>query len=128
MKAATYLEFKHNAREVIQTYESIFEAEIVCQYDFTADMTQNQELVGKIFHAELKIGDLNLYLSDSGVAPDFSSIKFVVEFRDEEGAHQCFEKLVQHGKAIRDFEKMPFGPTIAQAKDKFGIKWEVVIC
>lgn len=128
MKVATYLDFKHNAKEAIETYKTIFGAEVVCEYFYNEDMTQDQELLGKIFHAELKIGDLNLYVSDSGIAPSFSSMKFVVEISEENDARKCFEKLVKNGKAITDFKKMPYGPTIAHAEDIFGIMWDVVIC
>jgi uncharacterized glyoxalase superfamily protein PhnB len=91
-------------------------------------MTQDRELLGKIFHAELKIGDLNLYLSDSGKEPGFPSMKFVVEIPDGDKALRCFEKLVENGKKISDFEKMPYGPRIARAQDTFGVRWDIVIC
>lgn len=128
MKAATYLYFKQNAEEVIKTYKEIFDAVVVCSYYYDDGMTQDPELVGKIFHAELKIGDLNLYISDSGKSPAFASIKFVVELSEEDNARKIFGKLAQNGKIISDFKKMPFGPTIAHLEDKFGINWDVVIC
>jgi len=128
MKAAAYLEFNQNAKEVIDTYQEIFDAEVVCEYTYDKNMTKNPNLIGKFFHTELKIGDLNLYLSDSGRTPSFSSLKFVVEIQDEIEARQVFEKLTQNGTAISDFTKMPFGPIIAQVKDAFGIKWEIVTC
>lgn len=128
MKAATYLDFNRNAKDAIETYKTIFGAEVVCEYFYDESMDQDQDLLGRIFHAELKIGDLNLYVSDSGKEPSFSSVKFVVEIRDEVEARTRLEKLVQNGKLISGFEKMPFGPTIAHAEDKFGIRWDVVIC
>lgn len=128
MKIATYLYFKLNAKEVIETYKYIFEAEVVREHLYTEEMTCNQALLGKIFHAELKIGDMNLYLSDWEENSSFSSVKFVVEFGDESEARKCLEKISQHGKVIHDFKKMPVGPTLARTKDKFGVNWEIVIC
>jgi uncharacterized glyoxalase superfamily protein PhnB len=128
MKAAVYLEFEGEAVEVIETYQAVFDAQVVCEYAYDATMTQDQELVGKVFHAELKIGELNLYLADSGKAPSFPSMKFVVEIPREAGAQRILEKLAQNGRLIHPFQKMPVGPTIAQAEDRFGIRWEVVIC
>ena len=55
-------------------------------------------------------------------------VKFVVEFADESEARKCLEKISQHGKVIHDFKKMLVGPTLARAKDKFGVNWEIVIC
>ena len=93
MKAATYLDFNHNAKDAIETYKTIFGAEVVCEYYYDESTTQDQDLLGRIFHAELKIGDLNLYVSDSGKEPSFSSVKFVVEIRDEVEARTGLENL-----------------------------------
>jgi len=64
MKVATYLYFNLKAKEVIETYKYIFDAEVVREHIDTEEMTGNQAPLGKIFHAELKIGYMNLYLSD----------------------------------------------------------------
>lgn len=128
MKVAAYLDFQHNAIEAIETYKQVFGAEVLCEYFYDEDMTQDLSLVGKVFHAELKIGDLNLYVCDSGKALALPSMKFVVEIRDESEARACFARLVQDGKEISGFKKMPYGPTIAEAEDQFGIRWDVVIC
>ncbi|QRN83447.1 VOC family protein [Chloroflexota bacterium] len=128
MKAAAYLNFNLNAQDAINTYQSIFGAEVLLQYMFEDGMTNNPDLLGKVFHAELKIGDLNLYLADTGEKPDFTAIKFVIETSDEEEAHHIFNALAAQGQILSDFEKMSFGPTIAAVMDKFGIKWNIVIC
>jgi PhnB protein len=128
MKAAAYLHFKDNARDVIETYKAIFGAEVMLNYTYDEEMTDDPALLGKVFHAELKIGDLNLYLADSSETPDFSSIKLVAEISDEAQAHRVFDQLAQGGEIIRDFETMSFGPTIADVRDKFGVKWNIVIC
>jgi uncharacterized glyoxalase superfamily protein PhnB len=128
MKVATYLEFENNAEEVIETYQEIFDAEVVNKYYYDGDMTQEQGFIGKIFHAELTIGDLNLYICDSGKSSSFASIKFVVEIHEETEARKLFGKLAQNGRVISEFKKMPYGPTIAHVEDKFSIRWDVVIC
>jgi len=128
MKAAAYLHFKDKAEEAIETYQSIFEAKVINQYKFEEGMTENPALLGKIFHAELKIGDLNLYLCDTDQNASFESIKFVIETSDKDLAQAHFSKLSKHGRIIQDFTKMPYGPTIGEAIDKFGIKWDIVIC
>jgi PhnB protein len=128
MKTAVYLEFKDQAKQAIEIYQDIFDAQVVCEYIYAEEMTQNPELLGKVFHAELIIGDLNLYLSDSETEPSFDSVKFVIEVPDEEKARSYFEKLIQSGKKIHDFRQLPIGPTIASAEDSLGIRWDVVIC
>jgi uncharacterized glyoxalase superfamily protein PhnB len=128
MKVAAYLYFKHNAKEAIETYETIFGADVVCEHLYNDAMTQNQGLIGKIFHAELKVGDLNLYVADSDEETSLSSVRFVVEFAEERDARACLNRIAQNGDVVSGFEKMPFGPTIAQAKDKFGVTWDIVVC
>lgn len=128
MKTATYLMFNDNAKEAIEAYQNIFGADVICQYTHNETSTDNPERIGKIFHAEMRIGDLNLYLSDEGEDPDFHSIKFVVEYKDEALAKTAFSALTANGQVFSDFKKMPFGPTIAHGQDRFGIRWDIVIC
>lgn len=128
MKVATYLEFKDNANDVVEAYKDIFNAEVILKYLFDERMTDEPSLVGKVFHAELKIGDLNLYLCDTGSDSAFPSMKLVTEIHDEGEAHIIFDKLAHGGIIIRNFTKMSFGPIIADVEDKFGIKWNIVIC
>ncbi len=52
----------------------------------------------------------------------------VVEIQDESEVQLIIDRLAEGGKVIRRFTKMSFGPTIADVKDKFGIKWNIVIC
>ena len=128
MKAAAYLNFKYNAKDVIDAYKEIFNAEVICEYFYDEHLTQDKALVGKVYHAEMKLGDMNLYISDLGKEPSFVSLKFVVEFSEESKAHECFEKLAQGGEVLSDFQKLPIGPMISQVRDKFGVIWDVVIC
>jgi PhnB protein len=128
MKAAVYLHAKLNAQEMIDAYKAIFPADVMMNSPYEKCMTQNTALIGKVFHAELKIGDLNLYLADTGKDPDFSSIDLIAEINDEVKAHRIFDQLSEGGEVVSSFTKMPFGPTIGLVKDKFGIKWDIVIC
>lgn len=128
MKVAAYLEFNNNAAEVIKTYKEVFNARVINEYHFDEHMTSDKSLVGRVFHAELHIGDLNLYLAYTNVDPSFDSLKFVVEIADETEARSYFERLVRHGEKKSDFVKMTYGPKIASARDKFGIRWDIVVC
>ena len=128
MKVATYIYFGQEAEDAIECYQSIFGAEVCCKYHYDETMTQQVKLLGKIFHAELKIGDQNLYIADSDEYGNNTSMRFVVEFIEAELARDCLAGLVKHGRLISDFQKMPYGPTIARVEDKFGVNWDIVIC
>ena len=128
MKVATYLYFNRKAKEAIDRYQAVFGAEVICEYQYDDLMTNKKELLGKIFHAELKIADQNLYVSDVIDDGNVATMKFVVEFKDPEEAKSCLSKLVEDGRLISNFQKLAIGPTIAEVEDQFGIKWDVVIC
>ncbi len=128
MKASAYLHFKDNAKEAIEMFKSIFKADVISEIKYEEGITDNPSLFGKIFHAELKIGDLNLYLCDTDNDETYHSIKFVIEMSDQNLAHAQFSKLTKHGKILQDFTKMPFGPIIGEVEDMFGITWNIVIC
>lgn len=128
MKAAAYLHFNLNAQDVIETYQSIFGAEVALNTRYEPGLTKNPALLGKVFHAELVLGDLNLYLADTGEEPDFSSINLVAEIGDAAQAHRVFDRLAEGGEVLSPFEKMAFGPTIATVRDRFGVRWNIVIC
>jgi uncharacterized glyoxalase superfamily protein PhnB len=127
MKVAPYLHFKDKAQEATEIYQSIFEAKVINQYKYKEGMTENPALIGKIFHAELIIGDLNLYLCDTDQTASFESLKFLMEISDKDQAH-FFSKLSTHGEIIQGFTKMHYGPTNGKVEDKFGVKWHIVIC
>lgn len=108
--------------------KDVLEAEIMLESHFEEGMADDPNLLGKIFHAELKIADLNLYVADTGVKPDFSSTKFVVETQNKEQVESFLIGLSKGGKLISDLQKMPYGPTIGTVEDKFGITWDIVVC
>ena len=127
MKAAVYLSFNLNAQDVIDAYTAIFGAKVELLYPYEEGMTDDPALFGKVFHSELKIGDLNLYLADSGKEPVFSSIGLVAEISDAAEAHRVFDQLAEGGEILSPFEQLPVGPMIALVRDRFGVKWNIVI-
>lgn len=128
MKVATYLDLKYDAEEFIIECQKVFGAEIMLKSHFDAGMTDDRKLLGKIFHAEMRIGDLNLYVADIGKEPNFSSTKFVVEIQSIEQAEIYLRSLSEDGKLISELQKLPYGPTIGTAEDKFGVTWDIVVC
>ena len=106
MKAAVYMVFRHNAKEVIETYQRIFDAKIVCEHIFTEEVNPSEGLLGKIFHAELKIGDMNLYLSDSDEKPSLSSMTFKLALK---------EPLIEDWGCVNLYH-----PTLDDWKGKYG--------
>lgn len=128
MKVAAYLNFEFEAEAFIIMCKDVLGAEIMLDSRFEDGMADDPNLLGKIFHAELKIADLNLYVADTGVKSVFSSTKFVVETQNKEQAETFLIGLSKDGKLISDLQKMPYGPTIGTVEDKFGITWDIVVC
>lgn len=127
MKFALYMHMNGRAEEIMETYISIFGGKELMRTVYTEEMTDNPELIGKIFHAEIKIGDFLLYVTDSkGKVENLYNLVYEVE--SLENAKDILHKLAEGGELQREMTKMPYGPTIGSVKDKFGIEWDVVAC
>ena len=128
MKVAAYLHLKYEAKELIKIYQKVLSAEVKRIYPYEEGVADNPSLLGKVFHAELVVGDLNLYVADTGIEPNFSSTKFVIEINDNEHAEANLTGLSDDGLLVNDLKKLSYGSTIGTVRDRFGITWDVVVC
>lgn len=130
MRIATYLQFGGNCADALDVYKELFDADVICKHLYDAQMTADERLVGKVFHAELKIREFYIYMSDAGTAYDYDkqACKITVECDSMEQAQRYFETLSSAGQVLQPLSKMPYGPTIGQLRDAFGTTWDIVYC
>lgn len=128
MKIALYTYFKGNCNEAFEFYKEVFNGKEELKYIYTNEMTDDLKMVGKIFHAELKIDDFYMYMSDD-LENDYDkrSYKLVYEVIDLEKGEEIFNKLSVGGKVESAITQMSYGPKIGALEDKFGIKWNIVV-
>lgn len=130
MRIATNLKFNGSCEEALNTYKNLFNGEITCMHRFTKAMTNSDELMGKIFHAELKIKGFYIFMSDTTEELDYEkqAYKITVECDTLEEAKKYYTVLQEGGSVIKSFEKMPWGDYMGHLRDSFGITWDIVYC
>lgn len=127
MRIALYLHLDGRAEELIDTYKRIFGAELLLRINYDENTTHMEELLGKIFHAELRMGNFHLYITDSKPKVDDKPFNLIYETASTEEAQDIFSKLSEDGEIIQEIKKMPYGPKIGFLIDKFGFEWDIVI-
>lgn len=130
MKIATYVYLQGNCEEAVDFYLNLFQAKLIRKELFADYMTDQKDLIGKVFHAELQINDFYLYLSDSLTAFNYDNqaYKITMECDSLEQAQSYFDMLKQGGIVNEEFSKMPWGMYLGNVRDKFGVNWDIVFC
>jgi PhnB protein len=86
------------------------------------------DLKGKVMHAALTGGDVELFSSDSGQASENAAkIELSLSGDDEEKLTSFFNKLSEGGKIKSALKKEAWGDTFGQFTDKYNIDWMVNI-
>jgi|GEM_PF-2143422 len=128
MNFAIYLNYKDNTNEALDFYQSIFDAKVIYKVEYTSEMTEDKEKIGKVLHAELRINDqLNLYFNDSFKEYVRKGFSVVVEVPTMEEAEELYEKLGEGGHKHTPLREIGIGNTVVGGvEDKFGLEWDVV--
>jgi len=127
MRIALYVHFDGRCEEAIAFYSRIFECKELMKQVYTEKDTDDANLVGKVFHAEIQIGDFYLYMTDNPTKGSKDAFDLVFEVPTKDEAQTIFHKLSADGEIFQEIRKMSYGPEIGFLKDKFGINWDVVV-
>lgn len=128
-----YLNFKGNAEEAFNFYQSVFDGELdIIRFN---DMDDNMGVTGddlnKIANATLPIGAETLLLGSDAVGSWGESFQrgndFYINLEPEnpEEAKQLFEKLSEGGQIEMPLQKTEWAEYFGMCTDKFGIRWMV---
>ena len=130
MKIATYLHIKGDCNKAFERYKKLFKGQEICKYTYNEHMTKDENMYGKVFHAELKIDNYFIYMSDSNESYEYINqpYKIVVEFDCLQETERVFNELKINGIVNSEITKMPFGPHIGNVTDEFGTTWDLVFC
>ncbi|MDD3171427.1 MAG: VOC family protein [Bacilli bacterium] len=128
MRFAIYLKFNGNCEDALNTYKELFSGEVICQHRFNQHMTKDKNLLGKIFHAELKINHFYIYMCDTAdeLNYDKQPYKITIECDSLTELHNYFDTLKHRGNVLNSVTQMPWGDYIGHLKDEFGIAWDFV--
>ncbi|HEY3248694.1 MAG TPA: VOC family protein [bacterium] len=125
-----YLFFEGNCRPAMEFYKGIFGGQLDVQtYDeVPAEMPGREQMKGKVIHARLAGGDVNLMASDThDKTLGTGKIELSVSGDDEAKLRKIFDGLSAGGKVSSPLKKEFWGDTFGSLTDKFGIGWMVNI-
>jgi PhnB protein len=129
VKLHPYLFFNGNAREAMEFYKGVFGGDLhITNFDDMPSPEMPDDLKGKVMHAALTGGDVELFSSDSGQASENAAkIELSLSGDDEEKLTSFFNKLSEGGKIKSALKKEAWGDTFGQFTDKYNIDWMVNI-
>ena len=135
MTLEPYLYFNGHAEEAINLYKEALGAEVT----FQMRMNEAPEppppgaipagFENKIMHASLRIGAMNLLISDgnSDMTPSFKGFTLSLGVADAAEAERKFTALAKGGKVIMPLGKTFWSPCFGMLEDKLGVGWMVIV-
>ena len=119
-----YLFFTGNCREAMEFYQSVFGGELTFNTFDEMEGEHAEKMKGKIMHANLQGGEINLMASDSSRDKyEVSRISLSLSGTDEDKLRPLFDKLAEGGTDITPLKKESWGDVFGSFTDKFGIDW-----
>ena len=135
MKINTYLTFNGNAQQALDFYQYVFgksEIQIMCFSEMPHDSEWPipDEAKNWIMHAEMKIGDDKVYLSDNFPGTPYNETNgdiVTVTAGDikAEKAYEIYGRLKEDGKEIMPIAETFWSPAFGVLIDKFGVRWNI---
>ncbi|OGB29685.1 MAG: hypothetical protein A3F78_03895 [Burkholderiales bacterium RIFCSPLOWO2_12_FULL_61_40] len=135
MTLEPYLFFNGRCEEAIAFYQEAIGTEV------TFKMRMNEApdppppgaipagFENKIMHANLRIGAMNLMVSDgnSDMQPSFKGFTLSLGVVDAAEAERSFNALAQGGKVVMPLGKTFWSPCFGMLEDRFGVGWMVIV-
>lgn len=128
IKAATpYLILSGKAAEAVPFYQRALGAEVTALQRF-GEVRNNcpDALKNQVMHAELKVGDARLMMSDG--TPDTKptpggTVNVALDFDNAAQARKCFEALSEKGAVFQPLIDAPWGALFGALQDQYGVNW-----
>jgi PhnB protein len=130
---APYIVTNGNGREAVEFYKNALDAEVRVLQTFgempkSPEYPMPEEAKDRILHADLKIGNTNLMLSDTFPGQPFQlgdQVTIAVHISTADKAREVFEKLQDGGKVGMPLQETFWSPAYGSVTDKFGVNWQV---
>lgn len=130
MKIQPYIFFRGRAQEAIDFYKTALgaEANVMRFKDSPEGPAPAPEFADRIMHADLRIGDAHILVSD-GMKTEgarFEGIDVALSTPDDATTKKFFDGLSQGGKIMQPLMKTFFSSCFGVVTDKFGVGWIVL--
>ena len=128
-----YIRTNGNGLEVVKFYENALDAELIGVQTY-GDFPENpefplsEEMKSLVAHAQLKIGESYLMLSDNFPEEPYQigeQLNVALLLKDVEKIKTIFNNLADGGEALMPLQETPFSPAYGQVKDKYGITCQI---
>ena len=132
MQVQPYLFFDGCCEEAIEFYKKAVgaKAEMMMRYKESPSPLRpgtNPGYENKIMHANLRVGDSTILLSDDCTGhPVFQGFSLTVITDTVAETEQKFAALVEGGKVLMPLTKTFWSPMYGMLVDKFGVHWMVM--
>lgn len=134
MKTEPYLFFDGHAEEAIEFYKKTLGAQVVQIMRFKDNHDPEEPGMrpagteNKVLHAEIKIGNSAVMLSDGRClgSPAFKGFGLTMSVPEEAEAARLFAQLGEGGQVQMPMGKTFFSPAFGMVADKFGVSWMVI--
>ena len=128
-----YLRMNGNGKEAVNFYEHALEAEVLGVQTYgelpeNPEFTLPDEAKDRVVHAQLRVGNTFLMLSDTFPGQPYQSgsqVEVAITLNDVETSKGVFGRLQEGGEVIMPLQETPWSPSYGQVKDKFGITWQI---
>lgn len=133
LRLSPYLVMDGNAREAIEFYQQVLDAQLVFSQSF-GEMPENPdfplpaEAKDRVAHAMLKVGETDLMFSDTFPGQPHqigNQVTICISTNDKEKAEQMFEALQQGGRVNMPLQETFFSPAYGSVTDKFGVTFQI---
>ena len=124
-----YLFFAGNCRAAMEFYKGVFGGTLSVQTYDEVPGEKSEAMKGKVIHASLMNGEVDLMASDSPDSDRLGTgkISLSVSGTDERKLRTIFDGLSAGGKVNSPLKKEFWGDIFGTLSDKFGVDWMVNI-
>ena len=135
MQVQPYLFFDGRCEEAIEFYRGALDAEVTMLMRFRdGPGPQGQAMAppgaeDKVMHANLRIGDTTVLVSDGRCLgqPSFQGFAVSLTVPAEAEAERLFASLAEGGQVQMPLAKTFFSPRFGMVADRFGVSWMVCV-
>ncbi|MGG0718183.1 VOC family protein [Robertmurraya massiliosenegalensis] len=128
-----YLRMNGDAKEAVTFSEDALDAENLGvqtygEFPENPEFPLPEEAKDRVVHAQLRIGNTFLMLSDTFPGQPYetgSQVDVAVMINDVNKTKEVYEKLLDGGEVVMPLQETPWSPSYGQVKDKYGVVWQI---